>query len=208
MELRKRQIIKRGKPRWAVDFGSDDAGIRRRPYFSTEDEADEAIKLHDKENKKHGEFWARLTAPERRMTVATLIEIAAANLTLTDVWARFKKLKEATDKQGDVTAKAFAEVVAEFRRRKLAAGKTEKYVKDTGDFFLKFGSGREKQPIHEITPDELDEWINQQADLKNWSLSTKRCYTLWSMSCNIAGMSKASGDYWPRDWLPAARSFS
>jgi len=72
----------------------------------------------------------------------------------------------------------YTEVVAEFRRRKLAAGKTEKYVKDTGDFFLKFGLGREKQSIHEVTPNELEEWIEQQAKLKVWSLSTKRSYTL------------------------------
>ena len=79
--------------------------------------------------------------PERRMTVATLIEIAAANLTLPEVWTRFKKQQEAVDKLAGVASKGFAEVVSEFRRRKLAAGKTEKYVKDAGDFFIKFGAG-------------------------------------------------------------------
>jgi integrase len=178
MEPRKRSIQKNGQVKWEVDFGYDDAGVRRRPYFTTEAGADEAIQLFEKEERKHGDFWARLTAPERRTVVATLVEIKAANLTLPEVWIRFKKQKEAIDKQAVVTSKAFADVVAEFRKRKLAAGKTDKYVKDTGDFFLKFGAGREQRPIHEILPDELEQWLEDQAKSKNWSLSTKRSYTL------------------------------
>lgn len=139
-----------------VDFGLDDAGMRRRPYFDTEAEVDEAIKSFEKEEKKHGEFWARLSAPERRTIVATLIEIAAANLNISEVWLRFKKYKETSDKQSTLTPKGFSDVVTKFRKRKLAAEKSAKYVKDTGDFFMKFGVGRENQPIHEITVEELE----------------------------------------------------
>lgn len=178
MEPKKRTFFKRGKRKWEVDFGLDDAGVRRRPFYSTEAEADEAIKLFEKEEKKHGDFWARLSAPERRTIVATLIEIAAANLTPSEVWIRFKKQKEAINKQTVVSSKEFADVVAEFRKRKLAAGKTAKYVKDTGDFFLKFGAGREQRLIHEILPDELEQWLEDRAKSKNWSLSTKRAYSL------------------------------
>ena len=178
MEPKKRTFLKRGRRKWEVDFGLDDAGVRRRPFFSTEAEADEAIKLFEKEEKKHGDIWARLSAPERRTIVATLIEIAAAKLTLAEVWIRFKSQKEAVDKQTAVSTKEFADVVAEFRKRKLAAGKTVKYVKDTGDFFLKFGAGRAQQPVHEILADELEQWLEDQAKSKNWSLSTKRAYTL------------------------------
>lgn len=98
--------MKRGRPKWEAEFGYDDAGNRRHPSFTT----------------------------ERRTVVATLIEIKAANLTLPEVWTRFKKQKEAITKQAVLTPKGFADVVAEFRRRKLAAEKTAKYVKDTGDF--------------------------------------------------------------------------
>jgi len=46
------------------------------------------------------------------------------------------------------------------------------------DFFMKFGVGRERQPIHEILADELEKWIDDLARAKAWSLSTKRSYTL------------------------------
>jgi len=102
--------------KWEVDFGLDDAGVRRRPFFETEQEADDAIKCFVKEEKKHGEFWARLSAPERRTIVATLIEIAATGLNVSEVWTRFKKYKETTDKQTALTPKEYADVVAEFRK--------------------------------------------------------------------------------------------
>jgi integrase len=178
MEPKKRLFLKRGNPKWEVDFGMDDAGVRRRPFYSRESDADEAINRFRKEEQKHGEFWARLPVPARRTTVATLTEIAAAGQSLPEVWQQFKKNQATIATQASSTSKGFADVVAEFRRRKLAAGKTEKYVKDTGDFFLKFGVGREQQPIHAISPDELEQWLEQQAKAKQWSLSTKRSYTL------------------------------
>ena len=43
-----------------------------------------------------------------------------------------------------------AKVVAEFRDRKLAAGKSPRTVKITGELLLKFGAGGERQNIHEF----------------------------------------------------------
>jgi hypothetical protein len=48
MEPKKRLFLKRGKEKWEVDFGLDDAGVRRRPFFNSETEADAAIKLFEK----------------------------------------------------------------------------------------------------------------------------------------------------------------
>jgi hypothetical protein len=43
---------------------------------------------------------------------------------------------------------------------------------------MKFGIGREQQPIHEISAMDLDQWIDQMSTKAKWSLSTKRAYTL------------------------------
>jgi hypothetical protein len=107
-----------------------------------------------------------LSAPERRTIVAALIEIAAAKLTLPEVWTLFRRQKEAIAKQATLTPKGFEDVVAEFRKRKLAAGKSAKYVKDTGDFFMKFGAGRDEQSIHEISAEDLEKLIDDQAKEK------------------------------------------
>jgi hypothetical protein len=81
MKPTKRQIQKNDVPKWEVDFGRDEFGIRRRPYFDTEAEADEAIEAYEDEIKKGGEFWARMAVPERKAIISVLEEIKAAGHT-------------------------------------------------------------------------------------------------------------------------------
>ena len=56
------------------------------------------------------------------------------------------------DKQETTTPMPYSDAVEEFKRRKLAAGKTERYVDEVADMLMKFGAGPEKQNIHEILP--------------------------------------------------------
>ena len=58
MEPTEREIQKSGKKKWEVDFGIDENGVRRRPYFATEADAEAAIDNYEKDLKKGGEFWA------------------------------------------------------------------------------------------------------------------------------------------------------
>ncbi len=178
MKPKKRTFIKYGRQQWEVDFGPDEAGARRRPYFPTEAEADEEIKKYQKNEKLMGDYLARLPAPERRMVGAVLLEIKAGGLSLVRVWAEYQAHKKHLETHHNILPMGFAKVVAEFKRRKLAAGKTERYVNSTATFLLKFGLGREKQPIHEITADELEKWLETKTLKEKWSLSTKRAYTL------------------------------
>jgi hypothetical protein len=117
MKPKKREISKNGKKKWEVDFGLDDAGVRRRPYFDTEAEADDEIKKYKKDEKAQGDYLARLPAPQRRMVAAVLMEIKAAGLALADVWSQCKAHKQESAKQSTATAMGYADVVAEFRRR-------------------------------------------------------------------------------------------
>jgi hypothetical protein len=77
MPLEKKLITKNGKPTWEVYFGADDDGRRIRKYWPEDegDQADDAIETYEKEVKKAGEFWARLSDQDRRDTVFVLEKI-------------------------------------------------------------------------------------------------------------------------------------
>jgi len=175
MEPTKRELQKSGKKKWEVDFGIDEKGVRRRPYFAEEADANAAIDKYRKDLKKGGEFWARMSTPARKEAVSVLEEIKAANMTPRQVWEDHKRWKK-DNQQTTTTPMPYEDVVAEFRKRKLAAGRTEEYVNEVADLFKKFGMGREKQPIHEILAADLEAWIKTQEDKahKPWGLSTKR----------------------------------
>lgn len=123
-----------------------------------------------KEVKQAGEFWARLPESERLATTATLIQIRDAGHTPTSIWEDWKRWKK-DNQQTVTTPMPYEDVVAEWKRRKLAAGKTERYVDEAAATLMKFGAGRQRQSIHEIAAPDLEAWIDSQ---KDWGLSSKR----------------------------------
>jgi integrase len=175
MTPKKRRISKHGQTRWEVDFGVDPTGKKRRQIFRTDPEADAAIDCYEKERKRDGEYWARLRPLERQTTVAILQEMQAKRLTLNRVWAEHQKWSQDAGKQETTTPMPYEDAVKEFRRRKLAAGKSERYVEEVVDLFKKFGAGREKKNIHEFLPGDLEEWLDSH---EKWSKSSRRTNTL------------------------------
>jgi hypothetical protein len=162
--------------RWELDYGIDATGKKLRHTFKTEGDADAEIDEYKKEVKRRGEYWARLTPVERDIVVGVLQDIKAQGRTLQGVWADWQRWRK-DNQQTTTTPMAYEDVVAEFKRRKLAAGKTQRYVDEVADLFARFGEGREKQPIHEIQAAELEAWIKLQKKPRTeqpWSLSTKR----------------------------------
>jgi hypothetical protein len=171
MTPKKRRITKHGNDRWEVDFGTDAVGKKIRLTVKSEADADAEIDRYKKELKRCGEYWARLTDLERQTTVAILQEIQSKKLSLTRVWTEHQKWSKDVDKQETTTPMPYSDAVEEFKRRKLAAGKTERYVDEVGDMLTKFGAGREKQNIHEILPGDLEQWLDSH---KCWSQSSRR----------------------------------
>src|SRR5208282_2174785 len=118
--------------------------------------------------------------------------------TMTKVWEDYQAWKEERENpaSGNVEPKAYQEVVAEWKKRKLGAGKSERYVYHAGQDLMRFGAGQENRPIHEIPSGQLEDWIAKQKIQKNgkdfgkpWGLSTKRTWmslfsSLWE--CAIA----------------------
>jgi integrase len=174
----KRKILKRGVEKWELDYGRDAQGVRRRPFFDSEAEADDELKKYAKEARRQGEYWAAMTDVERTTVISVLQEVKAAKLELGQVWQEFKHRKKEMSSQATTSPMAYADVVAEFNRRKLAAGKTTRYTDNTTKFFARFGAGRERQNIHEITTDDLEKWLDAQVIELKWSMSTKRTYVL------------------------------
>jgi hypothetical protein len=86
--------ILRGKRTYVLDLGMDLTGKRKRTYFQTEGDIDDALEAYHKEVKSHREYWAALKPLERRSTATTLQEIKASGNTLDGVrtdWKRWKK---------------------------------------------------------------------------------------------------------------------
>jgi len=161
--------------RWDLDYGIDATGKKLRRTFKTEADADTAIDDYRKDVKKRGEYWARLTPVERELVVGILQDIKAKGQTLDKVWGDWQRWQK-DNQQTTTTTMPYEGVVAEFKKRKLAAGKSQRYVDEVVDMLMKFGKGREKQLIHEIAASELEGWIKVQRSPagKLWSLSTKR----------------------------------
>ncbi len=184
----KKRLVKGGKStgRWEVDFGIDEIGVRRRPTFTTEAEADAAISTWGKETKNHGEFWARLPVLERKSIAVVYQEIRLKGLSLAQVWSDHQRwAKELQQVAKEV--KAYEDVVTEWTQRKRAAGKDERYIKEASALLLKFGQGHLRQPIHEIRPKELEEWINGHP---SWGQSSKKTNTslfssLWDVAVKM-----------------------
>ena len=159
------------KGKWEVDFGIDAAGKRWRPSFQTEAAADTAIEKWNREQKQHGEFWARLKPVERQSVVAVLTEVKAAKMTLTQVWEDHKRWRR-DSAQTCVTPKTYAEAVEGWEERKRGAGKDERYIEEGAALLMRFGQGREKMNLHEISYGDLKEWVDKQERWK--SINTKR----------------------------------
>jgi hypothetical protein len=174
-EPTKRPIKKHGQDRWEVDFGTDANGKYKRRVVETESDADAAIASYRKDQKTMGEYWAALPPVKRATVVATLQSIEEKGVTVDSVWADWQRWQK-DNQQSITTPMPYEDVVTEFKNRKLAAGKGQRYVDEVVGLFARFGAGRERQNIHEIPANDLQVWLNTQKtpDGRLWSLSSKR----------------------------------
>jgi hypothetical protein len=176
----KRRVMVHGRERWEVDFGVDAlVGKKKRSYFETEKEADDAVAGYEREVKKGGEYWARMSPAKRQWVIGILMDIEAKGQSIQSVWADWQRDKKAATQT--IIPQPYEDCVTEWKRRKLAAGKTERYVYHAAVDLMKFGRGQERRNIHEIRADELERYIDSQRIQKRgpqfgqkWGLSTRR----------------------------------
>jgi integrase len=181
MSIAIRQVVIREQPRWCVDFGYDDQGKRTRKFYHTEDEAINVRRDWERDQKRDGDFWASLTKKERAEHAGVVKEIMAAGLTPRGVWEKYKELQKSAPRV--LQSVTLERAIEELETRKLAVGKSERYVKETCSLLRRFAKGREKQMIDIITADTLEQWIHAQG----WGLKTKksnmgRFSSLWTVA--------------------------
>ena len=63
--MTKREVVNHGKEQWIVDWGEDEMGRRMPKFHPSETDGDKAIGDYNKEQKRCGEYRARLN-PGRR----------------------------------------------------------------------------------------------------------------------------------------------
>lgn len=193
MQPRKRKILKHGNERWEVDFGIDSTGLKKRKVLASEAEADDEIDAYGKAVKSRGEWWARLTELERESVQTVCKQIKAAGFSLARVWEDHQRWRK-ENAQTTIDTKPFKEAVDAWKDRKLAAGKSEDYVDEAAALLMRFGEGRERQNIHEISAFDLQTWLNAQMKPAHggpltgtWGLSSKKTNTslfssLWEVA--------------------------
>ncbi|MGA3181854.1 MAG: hypothetical protein ABSF38_16050 [Verrucomicrobiota bacterium] len=178
--LEPKKVIKNGKETWMIQLPIYE-GQRTRLFFPSRGEAEKDAEKYGKEVKQAGEYWARLEPGERLAIQVVHTQVKKAGLTMTKVWEDFQAAKKETDANAVKTPCAYADVVTEWKRRKLNAGKSERYVSHAGVDLMKFVKGQERRPINEIRAQELGKWIDAQKIQKRgldfgkpWGLSTRR----------------------------------
>jgi len=179
-EIKPREVTQNGKKWHMVELPAYE-GKRKRLFFHTETKANDAIDKFEKEVKKAGEWWARLEPQERRAVELVCTGIKHAGLTLTKVWEDHQESRKQQQEASTIVPQAYEDVVTEWKRRKLAAGLSERYVYHAAVDLMKFCKGQERRNIHEIRADELEKYIDSQKIQKRgkdfgkpWGKSTRR----------------------------------
>jgi hypothetical protein len=184
-----------GRDAFLIDYGMVH-GERMRHYFQDKQDAVKELDHYNRNVKKAGEWWARQPEADRLMIQSTLQKMADAGTNLQTVWVEHQKWKADRELPGSsaITPMAYEDVVAEWGQRKRNAGKDARYVLHATADLMKFGSGQEKRPIHEIPHEQLEKWIGAQRIQKKgtdfgkpWGLSTKRTWIslfhgLWDLA--------------------------
>lgn len=184
----KRQIQTPSGPRWQLDYGLDVNGKRVRVSYEIEGDADDKIDEAKRFEKKMGDWWLKLSDLERTQTFSIVTQIKSAGLSLQRVWDEHRKWAEEARKKQRRTSATYKQAVAEWKRRKLAGGKEEKYVNEVEGTLNAFGKGREEFDISDILPEDVDMWIDSHIKEPHcWSDSTRRTIrgrfsSLWSVA--------------------------
>lgn len=143
--------------RWEVDFGRT-KGRRRRKYYKTKSDAEEALRQWKQEKDVASQVWAQM-APERRVGVAmVLLEMQRHGVKLADVWSDYKA------RHGRKVGKALGDVRDEFLAAKEAAGLSQLYLQQLKVYLRLFCLDREHIDITEIDHAAIESWLDSRKE--------------------------------------------
>lgn len=158
--------LKNGAVRWRVNDPQGPHGKRQRRWFPSEAEARRYVKQRTDDRNSFGIWFSTMPARDRAALGYHLQRLTAAG------WS----LEAAVDfvlKHGKSPPTVSLErVVDEFLTAKQVAGLRSYYVRKLSASIRRFMTGREKQPIAEITPLDIQDYIASNG----WQPATMRSY--------------------------------
>lgn len=174
----------RGKLVYQVDLGFDIHGKRARKIYHSGREAKKALKDYEKHLQKGDRWWATKVAADRSSIAAVCIEVEKSGHSLLEVWSRFKEDKSADS--SIIVPTKFSQGVEMWKKVKLDAGKSQRYVDECEQVFNRFAKGRTEEFVHRFSYTDLEAWELKEAKENNWKLATKKGYrrifsSLWSV---------------------------
>jgi hypothetical protein len=148
--------------------------------FKSEAAADAAMAEQLKQERRCGELWIQMSPNERYELMSVVWKARKEGLTISEVWDRCQELSCSPAVLDSVV---YEEAVREWERRKLKAGRNERYVSETVKLLLRFGEGQLRRIFDYIIADEVEAWMDQQ----DWDLQTRksnmgRFSSLWKVA--------------------------
>lgn len=143
--------------RWEADFGRIN-GKRKRRYFKTKGQAQEALRMFAEETKENGRVWAQLSPKKRASAVAILKDMSAHGVTLADVWAYYK------DRHKPNSGRSLGGVRDEFLRSKEDSGVSLRYLEQLKVYLRLFCLDREEIDISDVDHLMIEEWLKSRKE--------------------------------------------
>ena len=143
--------------RWEADFGRIN-GKRKRRYFKTKTQAQEALRMFAEEVKENGKVWAQISPRKRASAVAILKDMSTHGVTLADVWAYYK------DRHKPSSGRSLGEVRIEFLKSKESSGVSAKYLEQLKVYLRLFCLDREEIEISEVDHLMVEQWLESRKE--------------------------------------------
>lgn len=142
-----------GKRGFCADLGKRD-GKRRRLYFGTLKEANDALRDAKKESAAVGRRWAYLAPEKRAAVIGVLAEVEAAGLTLQQVWDGYRKAPTVAEE------KSIANAIAELAKAKRIKNLRDGYIDNLESYLTRWSRGQEARPISAVTLAEVERYLD------------------------------------------------
>ena len=158
MKLTIRKTKLRNEPKWVLDYRPA-GGKRVRRFFDTKPEAEREADAQRKIARQAGEGWVSLTTVERTDLITGYERLRKLQISLNellDQWQNGKSNGNGNGETVEITLKAAGEKWIEFLQNK---GCAEVHWKSSQCWVNQFGRGRELQPVHKFTDDDVLSWL-------------------------------------------------
>lgn len=160
------KVMKHGKTRWRVNNPHGPNGKRQRRFFDSQAAAERWARERTKDQHSFGIHVAEMASQDRAALGYHLQRLKDAG------WNLAAAVDFVLEHGRNPPSVSLANVVKEFLTAKRAGGLRRCYLRKLDASIHRFARGRENQPIAQITPVEIQEYIS----CNGWKPATMRSY--------------------------------